>query len=494
MGFANSAVKGLKFDPLTERAEGIDAGDQPRALKIFHVPDQYKSGLLPASEQVLIEIQSDLHSSNNPESELFIYALQGDTGTGKSVTARAYVEKFHPNYHSTLWIRCEILEAFRLDMVRCYYSIFGAPALKNIIRNHNGHIKDAEDSIIKSMGHWLAERDRDWLIIFDDVTEVAIIKGFLRSVAAQKVEAAGKGYIIITSTTRAVCDPSLCKSYKEFKEQSADDVGSFIEQNILQAIPKTESRITSKEITSQYFIESLTTSTPASEAKNLATDLKCCPYALRIAFAYMKKEECSLVAYRAKYAESNKTCSYKHFKRPNSKDRSYFTVLNITLNAISLRLSSPKLVYDFIGVIAFLDGTDLDDQLLKEIYDQLRPQYYKPTSSLSWLKGKHVSHTVDDPLEFHKFLFQLEEYSLLNPIGENNKNFFADRILLKTVRDGLIGSRKKKSAIVAYNALSLAIQKSSGLEKWKYTIHAKTCIDCSKDLRIDDREIKDGAL
>lgn len=94
-------------------------------------------------------------------------ALAGLGGVGKTQLALAYVERFRSEYEVVWWLRAEEAVALNEDYLTLAHA-HGVPADPN-----------AEPSQQKeTVRRWLEERD-NWLLIFDNVENEAVVDGYL---------------------------------------------------------------------------------------------------------------------------------------------------------------------------------------------------------------------------------------------------------------------------------------------------------------------------
>jgi N-acetylmuramoyl-L-alanine amidase len=292
-------------------------------------------------DDVLTSLRSQLHSGLPAA---VTQAISGLGGIGKTQLALEYVYRFASEYRIVWWIRADS-EAARMDDLAQLGKALG-------IEVADGEV--APDTVRKTLA-WL-ERNRGWLLVFDNVEEPNQIKDVLPR--------SGAGHSIITSRYAFWSEIANTLSLNVWSTQEAVD-----------------------------YLTRRTRQQDADSARRAADLLGCLPLALEQASAYIEQSNIAI----SKYADLFERHKGRLFRRHNADDprTTVATIWDISFKRV--QEENPGAL-SLLNLYAFLPP----DRIPRLIFANKAPLLPTPVRAL-----------VRDELKFDDALATLIRYSLV---------------------------------------------------------------------------------
>ncbi len=154
---------------------------------VWNVPYRYAfffTGRERLMEHIFANFASTHDSGTTPPQ-----ALTGLGGLGKTQTAVEYAYRYRRQYQTVLWIRAETEEELLVNF----------KSAADLLNRPAAHLRQRE-SLLASMQEWF-RTTADWLLIFDNADNLALVEPFL--------PVSARGHVLLTS--RAVAMGSLAQ-------------------------------------------------------------------------------------------------------------------------------------------------------------------------------------------------------------------------------------------------------------------------------------------
>lgn len=111
-------------------------------------------------------------------------AISGLGGIGKTQTAIEYAYRFAKEYQAVLWVKADSNDTLISDFV----------SIASLLRLPQ-NVEMEQNQVINTVKSWL-ENHTDWLLIFDNVEEIALVKNFIPAIT--------RGHILLTTRAKAM--------------------------------------------------------------------------------------------------------------------------------------------------------------------------------------------------------------------------------------------------------------------------------------------------
>ncbi|HTK09076.1 MAG TPA: FxSxx-COOH system tetratricopeptide repeat protein [Ktedonobacteraceae bacterium] len=147
----------------------------------WNIPYQ-RNPFFTGREDILRQLHASL-SHEHSTSPCQSYVLSGLTGVGKTQTAIEYAYRYVNDYSAVFWVGAQTYESLISSFV-AIADLLNLPEKRN----------QEQSWVITAVIHWFNYHDQ-WLLIFDNVDDIALVKGFLPS--------ARRGSLLFTSRMQA---------------------------------------------------------------------------------------------------------------------------------------------------------------------------------------------------------------------------------------------------------------------------------------------------
>lgn len=326
--------------------------------EIWNVPRRHNAfftGRMPALEHVANNFQVI-----NSAGTISAQAITGLGGMGKTQVAAEYAFRWRGNYQAVLWVRAETQESLLADF-RIIADLLKLP-------QEHGH---DPASLIQSMQEWFRTQS-NWLLIFDNVDNPALLEPFLTQAA--------RGHFLATTRTGAVA--SWAPNPLTLKALGVDDGALCI---LRRAALLTEQ-------------QQLSAAHPADieAARQLAQLMEGLPLALEQAGAYINDTECGVRGYRKLYDDFRQEIQPLSFGELRDYPE---TVLSVWRFSLSMVEQNNPAAADLLRLCAFLAPDGIPDEMVIAGADALGP-VLKPVAANQFTLNTAIS--------------LLRKYSLLN--------------------------------------------------------------------------------
>ena len=365
-------------------------------------------------EDILAQLRSALTSG---QIAAWKQALTGLGGTGKSQIAAEYAYRHKNDYRFIWWLPSEEPAALA--------SIYAGLAQELDLPEKGSADQTSAIAVVKS---WLGEK-RNWLLIFDNVTNPADIEAYLPR--------EGTGHVVITSRNPNWGGSASALPIQVFKRDESVD---FIIKRTRQ-----ESR---------------------EDADELADALGDLPLALEQAAAYMEERAVSIADYLKLFQERRAELLVRG--KPTAYPKTIATTWDISMLAI--RKDLPEAV-DLLKLLAFLSPDDIPKSLLIEGGQDLP----EPLRSV-----------LQDTIKLNDAVAALRRYSLIDIADER---LSIHRLVQAVTFDSLGVDEKKKWAEAAVRLVNKAFPfESDDVRTWQVCSsllsHALASTKLSEELEV----------
>jgi hypothetical protein len=364
------------------------------------------------------QLLSDLQKTLTSRPTALTQVIHGLGGVGKTQIALEYAYRNTDKYHIIWWIRSEDSATLASD----YSSLAQALDLPE---------KDAADQpvIIEAVKHYM-EQQQNWLLIFDNTADPALIKNFIPQ--------SNTGHVLVTS-----------------RNPNWRGTANLLSVQILEHKESID------------FLLKRTGQTDTKAAGALADALGDLPLALEQAGAYIEAARTSLSSYLDMFTIHQNKLLDRSAPSTDYPD-TIATTWEFSINEVR---KTSQIGVDLLNLCAFLAPDDIYKELIKEGAE------YLPNS---------LASAVNDSLIFNDAIMSMRQYSL---IEVTDGTMSVHRMVQAVVRDKLTEEDKKRWAKAAVQIVDNAFPNDSGdVMTWpqcsRLLSHALAAEEHSKELDV----------
>jgi tetratricopeptide (TPR) repeat protein len=396
---------------------------EPHTRCISNIPFQ-RNHFFTGREEVLKELHDRFTkakaSASNP-----IQAITGLGGIGKTQTSVEYAYCYGDEYHSIFWVRAATHNALIADFV----------AIANLL-NLPGKDEPDQSIVVDAVKRWLKSHS-EWLLIFDNVEDLAMVHSF--------IPANAQGHILVTTRSQATGAIASCI---ELNKMDADEGAHFLLRR-------------AKIITSDETPESLSNDDYAV-AKGISATMGGLPLALDQAGAYIEETRCGLRG----YLECYNTHRNKLLKLRGSFATDYSDSVATTWNISFERVQQNNLAAaELLRFYAFLYPDGIPEEIINQETPDLSP----------------VLQTIGgDPFEMNAAIRELLKYSLIYR-NFDNRTLTIHPLVQVVLKDGMNENMQRQWAQRVVRAVNRVFPDEIDVSTWpqcqRYMPHVQVCAE-----------------
>ena len=293
-------------------------------------------------------------------------AISGLGGIGKTQTAIEYAYRFAKEYQAVLWIKGDSNDTLISDFV----SIAGLLHLSQKAEMEQGHI-------INAVKRWL-ERHTGWLLILDNVEEIALVKNFIPAIT--------RGHVLLTTRAKAM---GRIAQRIELEKMQPDEGALFLLRwaNII-APHATLSEVSASDYT---------------KAREISEIMDGLPLALDQAGAYIEETACGLSGYLNLYRKRSMSLLKERGKLASDHPEAVTTIWSNSLEKV--QQANPAAA-ELIQLCTFLYPDMIPEEIIIEGSTEL---------------GPILQPVAEDQIELNVAIGELLKFSLIqrSPDGGN---------------------------------------------------------------------------
>jgi hypothetical protein len=344
-------------------------------------------------EALLTDLYRDLHEANTgPRQRVRMRVLHGMAGVGKSSVAAEYARRYRSKYNVIQWIPVEDVAAASSSFETLVHQLDSGYETKAL--DFNASVSRAHAL--------LADRQDDWLLIFDNAKEPDAIASFLPP--------AGLGHVLITSQNPHWTPPQLRVSVPPLTVEASVDL-----------------------------LLSTSSSTDQTSAELLAAELDSLPLALQQAGTYVAATPgATLAGYLQLFRE--RRAELLLLGEPPNYPETVATAWDVALEALSP---------DAAHMLRLLASYPMDNIPLALLTSPPAGNA-RELNSTAW---QTVTHLLSDTLFRDTVLRELTTHSLIT-VGGNNDSVSVHRLIQAVTLDRLPTDERQAWRAVAAGLLS----------------------------------------
>jgi tetratricopeptide (TPR) repeat protein len=326
------------------------------------------------------------------------YGITGLGGIGKTQLALEYAYQHAHDYHAVFWIAAETIDTIYADFTLV------AEQLKLL----EGEKQD-QQRVVKAIHHWLVTH-KDWLLIFDNVEDLSLLKSFL--------PAARQGAVLVTTRLHALA--GLAHTL---------ELGAFPLEEALRFL-LSRAHIAGPD-------QSLDEIPPdiLGAAQTLVKATDGLPLALDQAGAYLEQTGSTLADYLHLFERHRMRLLAE---RPAAADHPASVVQTFLLSFEHVEQSQTA-AGDLLRLCALLHPDAIPEELIREGTSQWKTQ---------------LGEAVSDPFAFEQMMAELLRFSLIKRSSEQ-RALSLHRLVQAVLLDTMTGSERDQWLVRILTALDL---------------------------------------
>ncbi len=348
------------------------------------------------------------------DSSLAVQAITGIPGLGKTELALEYAFRYGHTYRAVFWLRCDSSKDLIADFLH----------IANLLQLPT-ESTSKEQNVISQVKQRLAHFNGGWLLIFDNVLDLASIDEFIPESMT--------GDVLITTPTAVV---GTFARPLELSEMNEDEGAHFLLHRARIAVPDPDHLVKAREIS--RLLEGL-------------------PLALDQAGAYIEVTRKSLSDYVQNY---RMRLNDRGQHTTNRHPKTVTATFSLCFEQVKQNNATAG---EILQLCAFLNAEAIPEELFITKVPELGP-VLQPLS----------------PYELEKVLQELQRYSL---VSRNDEQFSVHRLVQFVLRDGMNEEEQRLLANRAVRAVE-AIFPEPKFALWplcrSYLPQAQTCADLMK--------------
>jgi tetratricopeptide (TPR) repeat protein/transcriptional regulator with XRE-family HTH domain len=360
------------------------------------------------------------------------YGITGLGGIGKTQLALEYAYQHAQGYHAVFWIGSETI-----DTIYSHFTLI-AEQLQLL----EGEKQD-QQQLVKAVQRWLATH-KDWLLIFDNVEDLAVLKAFLPPARA--------GAVLVTTRLHALA--GLAHTL---------ELGAFAPEEALHFLLARAHLVDPKQSLDDVPLDVL------EAAQTLVTAVDGLPLALDQAGAYLEQTGCTLADYLRLFE--------RHTMRLLSErlavaDHPASVLQTFLLSFEKVEQSRPA-AGDLLRLCALLHPDAIPEELIREGASQWSAQ---------------LGEAVSDPFAFEQTMAELLRFSLVKRSSEQralSMHRLVQAVLLGTMTE----AERDQWFTRVLTTLDLVFPKGGEHEDWgqceRLLPHALLCVQQAKTSQKD---------
>src|SRR6266487_499277 len=351
-------------------------------------------------------------------------AISGLGGIGKTQIAIEYTYRYRNNYQAVFWVTADSRERLVSDFLGIAHSL-------------NLPEKDAQDQreIVQAVKRWLREHI-DWLLIFDNADDIAMIVDF--------IPAAVKGHVLLTTRTQTFA--RIARGIP-VETMTLEEGALFLlrRAHLIEpdAVLDTASNIDFKG---------------AMQIANMMGGL---PLALDQAAAYIEEVGCSIDDYLIRYQRHRKDLLSRRSALPSDHPEPVATTWALSFQEVE---HANPAAAEMLRFCAFLSPDAIAEEIITQGAYELGPV---------------LQVLADNPLAMDDAIAELRKYSLMSR-NPQNKTLAVHRLVRAVLRDAMEQETQRQWARRVVIAVNLVFPEVK-FENWslcqRYLPQAQSCAD-----------------